>query len=398
MTLGQWLGVLGVAIALYILWQIRQILLLVFTAVVVAIALNGIVRYLNRWRIGRGVAVLLTALLFLLFVTLFVGIIVPPFVDQFEKLLVLLPQGLAQIWIWLNSLQETMPPWIPGLPEIPPFEDIQGEILPTAPQLAGIFKNFYAFFQNTLTIFLQALLVFVLALMFLGNPQGYRSAFLQLFPSFYRRRADSILIACEAALRNWLAGILLTSFFIACLSGLGLWILRVDLVLAHALLAGLLNFIPNIGPTLSVVFPMAIALIDSPWKALAVLAWYLIVQQVESYFLTPTVMARQVSLLPAITLIAQIFFASVLGVLGLLLALPLTVVAKVWIDELLVKDILDNWGENPQSKPLSSSVPVEEISHILEPEFSDKRDGENDQFSGECPKDWDPDSEPEQKT
>ncbi|MGL5195795.1 MAG: AI-2E family transporter, partial [Chroococcales cyanobacterium] len=153
---------------------------------------------------------------------------------------------------------------------------------------------------------------------------------------------------------NWLAGITINCIFIGSLSGLGLLILQVDLVLVHALMAGLFNFIPNIGPTISAVFPLMIALLDAPWKALAVLIWYIIIQQVESYWLTPTVMAKQVSLLPAVTLVAQIFFASIFGVLGLLLALPLTVVAQIWIQELYFKDIMDKWKNKPAKYELEA--------------------------------------------
>ena len=141
-----------------------------------------------------------------------------------------------------------------------------------------------------------------------------------------------------------MAGLVISSSFVAAISFVGLSILQVNLVLAHALLAGLLNFIPNIGPTLSIVFPLTVALLDAPWKAIAVLILYFVIQQVESYWLTPTIMAQQVSILPAVTLVAQIFFASVFGFLGLLLALPLAVVAKTWLEEALVKDILDRWG------------------------------------------------------
>jgi predicted PurR-regulated permease PerM len=112
-------------------------------------------------------------------------------------------------------------------------------------------------------------------------------------------------------------------------------------------LAGILTFIPNIGPALSVIPPIAIALLDTPWKALAVLILYILIQQVESNLLTPYVMAQQVSLLPAITLLAQVFFATFFGFLGLFLALPLTVVAQVWLKEVLVKDILDQWNYYP---------------------------------------------------
>jgi predicted PurR-regulated permease PerM len=91
---------------------------------------------------------------------------------------------------------------------------------------------------------------------------------------------------------------------------------------------------------------LAIALLDDPWKCLAVLILYIFIQQVETNFITPIVMAHQVSLLPAITLIAQLFFVTFFGFLGLLLALPLTVVAKIWLQEVLIKDVLDEWGHS----------------------------------------------------
>ncbi|MEO1510019.1 MAG: AI-2E family transporter, partial [Cyanobacteria bacterium J06633_23] len=118
----------------------------------------------------------------------------------------------------------------------------------------------------------------------------------------------------------------------------------VKLVLAHALIAGVLNFIPNVGPSLSVIFPATVALLSpKPLTIIPVIVWYVIIQQIESYWLTPTVMARQISLPPAFTLIAQICFATIFGFLGLVLALPLAVVAKIWLQEFLVKDILDQW-------------------------------------------------------
>ena len=142
---------------------------------------------------------------------------------------------------------------------------------------------------------------------------------------------------------KWIGGALLSMIVVAVLSAIGLLVLGIPLVLAQSILAGLLNFIPNVGPTLSVVLPMAIALMDKPWKAVAILIIYLLIQQFESNFLTPYIMAKQVSLLPAITLIAQVIFTTFFGFLGLLLALPLTVVAKIWIERILVEDILDRW-------------------------------------------------------
>ncbi|HEY9845441.1 MAG TPA: AI-2E family transporter, partial [Candidatus Caenarcaniphilales bacterium] len=198
-------------------------------------------------------------------------------------------------------------------------------------------------FSNFFAIVLNLLLVLILTIMLLGNPSPYRQGFVKLFPAFYRRRIDEILSECDVALGGWLAGILFNMAVITVLSGLGLLFLQVPLALVNALLAGLLTFIPNVGPTLSVIPPVAIALLDAPWKAIAVLILYILIQQIESNILTPTVMQKQVSLLPAVTLVSQVIFAIFFGFLGLILALPLLVVARVWLREILIKDVLDNW-------------------------------------------------------
>jgi predicted PurR-regulated permease PerM len=208
---------------------------------------------------------------------------------------------------------------------------------------ANALSSLISFFSGSFTVALQIIFIVAIAIMMLFSPQAYRQGALKLFPSFYRRRADEILTQSELSLGNWLTGIFINSLFIASLSGVGLWILQIKLVLVHALMAGILNFIPNIGPAASVIFPLMIAVLDAPWKIIAVLILYFIIQNVESYWLTPIVMAKQVSLLPAVTLMAQLFFASMFGLLGLILALPLTVVFKTWIEEALFKDLLDNW-------------------------------------------------------
>ncbi|CCI04537.1 AI-2E family transporter [Microcystis aeruginosa] len=338
MKFGQWLGFICLIMALYVLWQIRQLLLLIFMAIVFTVALNRCVKGLQRLGIKRGLAILITLLTSLAIVILFFIIIVPPFIEQFQKLIELLPQ--AWDLVRNNSIQWRQQFQFDWLPSLPNLTDLVQQLQPLG---TFVFSNFFTFFSNSVAAILQLLFVLVLAMMMLANPQPYRQAFLKLFPHFYRRRAEEILTLSEAGLGNWLLGIAISSTMVGLLSGFGLFVLQINLVLVHAILAGLLNFIPNIGPTASVIFPILIAVIDAPWKIVAILILYFIIQNVESYWLTPTVMAKQVSLLPAITLIAQIFFAQMFGILGLLLALPLTVVVKTWLDELLFKDILDQW-------------------------------------------------------
>jgi len=350
---GQWLGLIVLIASLYVLWEIRLLLLLIFTAIVFATALNGVTRRLQSLGVRRKLAAFTTLTFAVLFSILFFVLIVPPFVAQFEKLLDLVPAVFSRIVFEIDGLEERLPGWV----TLPSISEIIPQLQPVGTELI---KNFFAFFSNSLAIAVQLLFVLVLTLMMFANPSSYRRGFIQLFPAFYRRRVDEILTECEVALGNWLAGICINSIFIATLSGVGLAALGIQLVLAHALMAGVLNFIPNIGPATSVVFPIMVAVLDAPWKTIAVLIWYGIIQQVESYWLTPTVMAKQVSLLPAITLMAQIFFATVFGLLGLILALPLTVVAKVWIEEALFKDILDRWGE----EDLTTQTTIETVPPI----------------------------------
>jgi predicted PurR-regulated permease PerM len=339
MNLGQWLGFLIFLCSLYILWQIKDLLLLIFTAIIFTTALNRLVRYLyQKFGIRRKLGIVIVLVIVFLIVTLFSFLIIPPFVEQFQELISLLPEIGEKL---RNELVDLRSQYFQWLPPIPTVAVLSKQIQPIG---TIIFQNFWSFFSNTFYVLLQLLLIFVITCMMLVNPQQYRQAFIKLFPSFYRKRTDYILTECESALGNWLTGITINCLFIATLSGLGLLVLQVNLVLAHALLAGLLNFIPNIGPTASVIFPTMIALIDDPWKIPAIIIWYFVVQNIESYWLTPTVMAKQVSLLPAVTLTAQIIFTTIFGLLGLLLALPLTVVTKIWVQELLFKDILDQWN------------------------------------------------------
>lgn len=380
MSFGQWIGLLALVIALYILWQIRQVLLLVFAAVLLATLLNRLARRLQRFGMQRTAAVLLAIGLVLTVAAIFFWLIVPPFIAQFKELTTQkLPQVLLLLDDWENQLKTRIPSVL--LPYLPDVSTLPDQLQPLLNRLLG---RSFAFVSGSLGVVLDFLLVVILTLMMLVHPQSYRKLFIRLFPSFYRRRVDDILKECEISLGAWFSGASISMSVIALLSWLGLTILGVRLALASGILAGLLNFIPNIGPTLSVVLPMAIAVLDAPWKSIAVLILYILIQQFESNLLTPFVMAQQVSLLPAMTLLSQVFFTTAFGSLGLLLSIPLTVVSQIWLKEALIEDILDRWGSDAETEtelvivsdsaePVESSA-VAESSTIDEPAISDEDD------------------------
>ncbi len=341
MNLGQWIGLIAILLCLYILWQIREVLLLMFAAVVLATTLNRLAKRFQRFGMRRGFAVLLAVAIFFAGVVGFFWLIVPPFAQQFQELTYQVPKGFGRFNSWLDALRTRIPDQL--IPYVPDINSLIQQIQPFANRLLG---NSFAFVSGSLEVVLKILLVLVLTGMMLADPIAYRKVFVRLFPSFYRRRVDGILDKCEVSLEGWITGAFIAICVVGLMSLIGLSILHVKAALALAVLAGFFNLIPNLGPTMSVIPAMAIAFLDEPWKAIAVLILYFIIQQVESNFITPVVMAHQVSLLPAITLIAQLFFVTFFGFLGLFLALPLTVVAKIWLQEVLIKDVLDEWGNN----------------------------------------------------
>jgi predicted PurR-regulated permease PerM len=337
--LGTLIGFLTILIALYILWRIKQVLLLAFAAVVFATAINQLVRLLQKkfnLKLQTAIAIAVTGVL--TFIIGFIALVIPPFIDQFQQLITLIPTGLEKLSNWSEWLSNILPNNL--IKEVKGLETLTQNLQSFIDQFIS---NFFDLFSSTLGIFLNSLLVIVVTIMLLSNPTPYKQMFLLMFPAFYRQRVQTILKKCERNLGGWAIGIIFNMTVIAIMSGIGLLLLGVRLPLANSLLAGMLTFIPNLGPVLSVVPPAAMALLDAPWKALAVVLLYIFIQQIESNILTPIVMQKQVSLLPAVTLLSQVAFAVFFGILGLFLALPITVVAQVWIKEVLVKDILDRW-------------------------------------------------------
>lgn len=337
MRLGQWLGLLALVISLYILWQIQQVVLLVFAAVVLATILNRVVRFLQRYRIKRAIAIAITVLLLLAIIVGFVAGIVPSFIDQLQQLIKILPTLTDRVRSWVDWVQSR----IPG--QIAQLQGINALTQNLQTWIGRLLGNFFVILNNSLAAVVNLLLFLVLTIMTLVNPTQYRRVFVLAFPAFYRRRVEEILDECEKSLVGWIKGTLIDMLVIAVLSYIGLLLLRVPLPLVNAALAGLLEFIPNVGPTLSVIPPTLLALADEPWKAIAVIVLYIAIQQFESLILVPLVMAQQVSLLPVFTILAVVVFASLFGFLGLFLAIPLLIVTQIWLKEVLVKDVLNKW-------------------------------------------------------
>lgn len=359
MYFGQSLGFIALIIAIYILWQIRQLILLLLTAVILANALNIIVvkaqiwsNYIFKklrlppgWQLPRGQIALITIILFLGTIWLFFSLLIPPFITQFQQLAVKVPQGITALESWLNLIIQELHTRF-GLD----IDSLTLNLDDTISQLQPIFNQSIgqglAVFSNSLVILLNGILLLALTLMFLAAPQAYLEGFIRLFPSFYRRRLHQILAVCDRNLKSWLTKTMFRMFGITILSLISLVILQIPLAFSQAMLAGFLTFIPYIGSVLSIIPPVAIALLDTPWKACLVIIFYILIRQIQNHAITPKIIKGQVKFLPAFTLITQLIFAQFFGVLGLFLALPLAVIGKSLIQEIIINDILDPWTIN----------------------------------------------------
>lgn len=180
------------------------------------------------------------------------------------------------------------------------------------------------------------------------DPRLYRGGLTLLLAPSMRRRGDQVLRASADTLRNWLVAQLISMSAVGLLTALGLWLSGVPLALALGLIAGLLAFIPNIGPIIAIAPALLLALPEGSTTILVVLAIYLGVQALESYLITPLVQQEKVSLPPALVISTQLLFGVLFGILGLMLASPITAVTMTVIQLVYVEDYLE---KEPRAGP-----------------------------------------------
>ncbi len=201
------------------------------------------------------------------------------------------------------------------------------------------------------------LLILFTALYIGAEPRLYYEGLLHLFPHAARPRAAEVLAAIGASLRKWLLAQLLMMVVIGVIDAVGFSLLGVKAALALGLIAGLLEFIPLLGPILSAVPAIAMGFLDSPQKALfvALLCWG--VQFLEGHILAPLLMKRGVDLPPVVTLIGLSLMAIVFGFLGMMVAVPVLAALMVAIRMLYVEDVVGNGGDNAAASPPPAAAP-----------------------------------------
>lgn len=317
------IAIVGVAL---LLWNLRGLFMLVFGAVLVSVIL-GIVAQPIRERLNLPDWVALLAA-----VLIVAGILVAAFwtfgaqaTRQAEALRETIPVAWTALEARLDAwgLGEAVRQWTTSI-------RAGGGVVANLGNLAVTVGNGIA----------DTLLVIVGGIYLAAQPELYRVGMLKLVPKRGRALAADALDASGRALRLWLLGRLVSMTVVGLLTYIGLMMIGVPSALALALLAGLLEFVPFIGPILSAVPAILLALAGSPQQALWTALLFLAIQQFEGNVLEPLVQQRAVDLPPALLLFALVAGGLVFGVVGIILAAPLTVVAFVMVKRLYVQEAL----------------------------------------------------------
>lgn len=192
-------------------------------------------------------------------------------------------------------------------------------------------------FTTTFGVLGDIYVVLFIGIFFTVSPKTYKEGIVALVPANGKSKAREVLDKTGANLKKWLKGKLLAMLIVFVLTAIGLAVMGMPMWLVLALIAGLLNFIPNFGPLLAMIPAVLVALLEGPTTAIWVASLYIAVQVVESNFITPMVQQKLVSIPPALIIIAQLFVAPLTGGWGLVLATPLVVILIVVVEELYVK-------------------------------------------------------------
>ncbi|MCG2692242.1 AI-2E family transporter [Microgenomates group bacterium] len=297
-------------ILMWFLYRIRYLLLLLFIAVIFMSALSPLVDKLEKRKIPRGLATLFFYILMITAISLGVASLVPPLVEQSTKLIASFPQDLSQLTQGRFDLT-ILEPNLKALP---------GQIFKIA---MGALNN------------IIGLLTFLVILFYLiMERKNLKRYLLFLFGKNAKEEHAEIFISkLEYKLGSWVRGQLTLMFIVGFLSYLGLTFLGVEYAIPLAFLAGLLEVIPTVGPILSAVPAILVAFGVSPTLALATLALYVLIQQLENNLIVPKIMSKAVGLSPLVVILALIAGFRIAGIAGAVLSVPAVLLIEIIIND-----------------------------------------------------------------
>lgn len=337
LTLGRFAAYVAVACAIgavfLLAWVLRDVVLLAFGAIILAVIIRALALPLIKYaHVKERWAIAIVVLLLLL-----VGIggswlFGQQVTAQLEGIGERLPQAVAQVRASL---------------EASPAGRFVVEKLSVIGQDGGWLEHAQTLFTISVATLGHAFLMLFAGIYLASNPSLYVNGFARLFPMRHRKKLQQALAESGEALRKWLLGQIVSMTTVGLLTGIGLWVVGAPLPLALGIMAGLLEFIPVVGPLIAIVPGVLVAFTEGPQIALYAAIVYVIVQQLEGNVIMPIAQRWAVELPPAYGLISLVAFGLLFGFLGIFFGSPLAVVVMCLVQTLYVEAGLEKNSDAP---------------------------------------------------
>lgn len=239
-----------------------------------------------------------------------------------------------------SEIKENFPEMISGLKSHLDDSTIGREVLEQVDKLSSSEKfrdSVSGFFMTTINGVANIYVVLILGVFFTISPSIYTKGVVQLIPPRKRSQADNLIQHLYSSLKKWLFGKFIAMAAVFLLTAIGLAILKVPMWLTLAIIAGVLNFIPNFGPMAAMVPAILVAITISPEKAIIVAIMYVVIQLFESSVITPQAQQKLINIPPALIILAQIFVGALTGLWGVIFATPLILIIMILVEDLYIK-------------------------------------------------------------
>lgn len=307
---------------IWLIFLLKEIIILILLAIILISALVRPVDWLTAYGVPRTIAAIFIYIIMIAFISLGVGIIVPPLVEQTTALVSNLPTIISSVNAFLIFNQI-------------PVIDISREIASQINQIAG---NLISISTAVFSSVFNVITLFVLSFYMLVEWKTFIKLVSSPFSGMQEKRVANLIVKIEKGLGTWVRGQLSLSIIVGVVTYIGLLILNIPYALPLALIAGILEIIPMVGPIVSAIPAALVGLTISPAMALAVIILFIIVQQLENNLIVPMVMSKVVGLQPPIVIIALLIGSKLNGVGGAFLAIPVLVIAKIIFKEFLMAE------------------------------------------------------------
>lgn len=314
-----------ILVGFWFLYIIRDIIVILVAAIVIASAIEPVANRLQRYRIPRALSVILVYLLFLGIIGLAFTLILPSLTSQVAQLSQTLPQVKGTIETWVGT--------IPFLPHEEALDQLQGSLTQVSSGLSTVSLNI---FQQTRTVFsgvVSVFFVFVIALYLVVEENALNKLARIVVPAEHYRYVVHAIDRMQAQIGRWVMGQLSLGIIVCVIVTIGLWLLGVKTPLAFGILSGVLEIIPVLGPVVAAIPGVIVGFSQSTLLGLGLILFYVAVQQIENNVLVPNVMRKVTGLNPIATLIAVLLAARLFGVVGVMLAVPVATMVGVFASD-----------------------------------------------------------------